>query len=186
MALATKRSKTEGGALSLLTAVEANNLATVSELIKRGAEVNKRGPLPYTPLMIAAGRGYVQMTDMLLAAGADVHALDSSLGASALHKAAQSGVVDVAQLLLHHGAFINLQSATVGHTPLIDAVWAKKPAMVKFLLDQGAAITIRTHYQGTVWDFIGQEPRWTAGDTIPEAESWGITIRHLLETRQGA
>ena len=172
--------------ISLLPAVEANDLTAVTDLIKRGVNVNKRGPLPYTPLMIAAGRGYVQMTDMLLAAGADVHALDSSLGASALHKATQSGVVDVARLLLNHGAFINLQSATVGHTPLIDAVWAKKPAMVKFLLDRGAAISIRTHYQGTVWDFIGNEPRWTAGGTTPEEEGWGKSIREMLEERQRA
>jgi len=172
--------------IDFLAAVEANDLAAATDLIKRGADVNKRGPLPYPPLMIAAGRGYVQMTDLLLAAGADVHALDSSLGASALHKAAQSGVVDVARLLLDHGAFINLQSATVGHTPLIDAVWAKKPAMVKFLLERGAAITIKTHYQGSVWDFIGQEPRWTAGGTTPEEESWGRTIREMLEERQKA
>jgi ankyrin repeat protein len=170
--------------IALLAAVEANDVPGVSNWIKRGANVNQRGPLPYTVLMIAAGRGYVQITDLLLSAGADVHALDSTLGASALHKAAQSGVVDVARLLLDHGAFINLQSATVGHTPLIDAVWAKKPAMVKFLLERGAALTIKTHYQGTVWDFIGREPRWTAGGTTPEEEGWGRTIREMLEARQ--
>jgi ankyrin repeat protein len=169
---------------ALFVAVAANDLPTATDLIKRGANVNQRGPLPYTMLMVAAGRGYVQITDLLLSAGADVHALDSTLGASALHKASQGGVVDVARLILDHGAFINLQSATVGHTPLIDAVWAKKPAMVRFLLDRGAAITIRTHYQGTVWDFIGKEPRWTAGGTTPEGESWGHTIREMLEARQ--
>jgi uncharacterized protein len=171
---------------ALFAAVEANNLPVVRDLIMRGANVNQRGPLPYTMLMIAAGRGYVQITDLLLAAGADVHALDSTLGASALHKAAQSGVVDVARLILDRGAFINLQSATVGHTPLIDAVWAKKPGMVRFLLDRGAAITIRTHYQGSVWDFIGKEPRWTAGGTTPETEGWGHSIREMLEARQKA
>lgn len=172
--------------LALLAAVEANDLTTATELIKAGADVNRRGPTPYTVLMVAAGLGYVQMTDKLLAAGADVNALDSSLGASPLHKAAQSGVVDIAQLLLSHGAFINLQSATVGHTPLIDAVWSKKPAMVKFLLDQGASITIRGHHGASVFDFIGKEPRWTAGGTTPELESWGKTIRELLEAKQAA
>jgi ankyrin repeat protein len=171
---------------ALLAAIQANNLPAVVDLIGRGADVNQRGPLPYTPLMIAAGRGYVQITDLLLSAGADVHALDSSLGASALHKAVQSGVVDVARLLLDHGAFINLQSATVGHTPLIDATWAKKPGMVKFLLERGAAINIKTHYGGSVWDFIGKEPRWTAGGTTPEQEGWGKTIREMLEAYQKA
>ena len=77
----------------MLVAVQENDLPVVVDLVKRGADVNRRGPLPYPLLMIAAGRGYVQMTDLLLSAGADVYALDSTLGASSLHKAAQSGVV---------------------------------------------------------------------------------------------
>ncbi|MCF8369995.1 MAG: ankyrin repeat domain-containing protein [Bacteroidales bacterium] len=170
--------------IALLMAVQCNDLNKATELIKQGADVNRRGPTPYTLLMIAAGFGNVQMTDILLAAGADVFAMDSTLGASALHKAAQSGVTDVAKLILDKGAFINLQSATVGHTPVIDAIWAKKPGMVKFLLERGAAIDIKTHYGGTVWDFVGNEVNWTAGSTIPEKESWGKTIRELLEKQE--
>jgi uncharacterized protein len=170
--------------IALLHAIEHNDLATVQSLIRSGVDVNARGPLPYTPLILAAARGLVQITDMLLTAGADLHALDSTLGSSALHKAAQGGVVDVARLLLEHGAFINLQSATVGHTPLIDAVWAKKPAMVAFLLERGAALNILGHHQATVWDFIGQEPRWTAGGTTPDTEAWGHQIRLLLEAKE--
>ena len=45
--------------------------------------------------MIAAGLGQSYMVSMLLAAGADVLALDPRMGASALHKAAQSGNADV-------------------------------------------------------------------------------------------
>lgn len=170
--------------LSLLAAVEANDLVTVTDLIKCGVNVNKRSPLHLTPLMIAAGRGYIQMTEKLLQAGSDVHVVDSSLGASPLHKAAQSGVVDVARLLLQHGAFINLQSAAIGNTPLVDAVWSKRPAMVKFLLDQGAVIQLKTHIGCTVWDFIGDQPNWTAGGTTPENENWGKLIRTYLEERQ--
>ncbi|BDA67640.1 hypothetical protein CAL7716_018060 [Calothrix sp. PCC 7716] len=170
--------------LALLAAVEANDLLTVTDLIKSGINVNKRGHQHLTPLMIAAGYGYVQMTEKLLLAGADVNLIDSSLGASALHKAAQGGVVDVARLLLQYGAFINLQSAVIGNTPLIDAVWSKRPAMVKFLLDQGAIINIKNHIGVTVLDFIGDKPNWTAGGTIPENENWGKLIRTYLEERQ--
>lgn len=167
-------------------AVSENDLRVAASFINGGGDVNQRGPSPYTLLTVAAGRGYVQMTDMLLSAGADVHALDSVLGASALHKAAQSGVTDVAKLLLDHGAFINLQSATVGHTPLIDATWAKKPGMVKFLLERGASVEIRTHYQGTVFDFIGDQVQWTAGFTNPETENWGHEIRPMLDAKRAA
>jgi uncharacterized protein len=171
--------------LALLAAIEENDLPVTDTLIRRGANVNQRGPLPLTPLMVAAGRGQVQMVDKLLAAGADVHAIDSSMGASALHFAAQGGVTDAARLLLDAGAFINLQSATVGLTPLINAIWAKQVPMVRFLLERGAAIDIKTHLGGaTAWDFVGDDVLWTAGFTNPEHEVWGREIRRLLEEQK--
>jgi uncharacterized protein len=171
--------------LELIAAVQGDDLPGVNNLILEGADVNRRGPLPQTPLHIAAGRGFVQMVDKLLAAGADVHALDSSMGASALHFAAQSGVTDVAQLLLEAGAFINLQSATVGLTPLINAIWSKQVGMVRFLLARGAATEIKTHLGGaSAWDFVGNSVLWTAGFTNPEEEAWGREIRELLEARK--
>ena len=142
---------------ALLAAIDDDDLPTADSLIRSGADVNRRGPLPLTALMLAAGRGSTQMVGKLLAAGADVHAVDSTMGASALHFAAQGGVVDIAQLLLDAGAFINLQSATVGLTPLITAIWAKQVPMVRFLLGRGAAIDIKTHLGGaSAWDFVGQ------------------------------
>lgn len=170
---------------ALLGAVLANDLPGATDCIVRGANVNRRGPLAYTPLMLAAGRGAVQMTERLLVAGADVHVIDSVMGASALHYAAQSGTIDVARLLLDHGAFINLQTPTTGLTPLITAVWAKQVSMVRYLLERGATLDVRTNLGGaTVWDFIGSGIRWTAGFTEPEAERWGREIRALLEARQ--
>jgi uncharacterized protein len=167
---------------ALLAAIDDDDLPAADRLIRSGADVNKRGPLPLTALMLAAGQGSTQMVGKLLAAGADVHAVDSTMGASALHFAAQGGVIDIAQLLLDAGAFINLQSATVGLTPLITAIWAKQVPMVRYLLDRGAAIEIKTHLGGaSAWDFVGQGVLWTAGFTEPEDESWGRQIRELLE-----
>lgn len=167
---------------ALLAAIDDNDLPEADTLIRSGADVNRRGPLPMTALMLAAGRGSTQMVGKLLAAGADVHAVDSTMGASALHFAAQSGVTDIAQLLLDAGAFINLQSATVGLTPLITAIWAKQVPMVRYLLARGASIDIKTHLGGaSAWDFVGKGVLWTAGFTEPEAEMWGRQIRELLE-----
>jgi ankyrin repeat protein len=178
---------TDSGTLehALLMAVEENDLPEADSLIRLGANVNARGPIAMTPLMVAAGRGYIQMVDKLLAAGGDVYALDSSMGASALHFAAEGGVTDVARLLLDAGAFINLQSATVGLTPLINAVWSKQVPMVRFLLERGASIDVKTHLGGaTAWDFIGDDVLWTAGFTNPEKETWGRQIRELLEQQR--
>jgi ankyrin repeat protein len=172
---------------ALLAAIDDNNLPAADGLIRSGADVNRRGPLPLTALMLAAGRGSTQMVGKLLTAGADVHAVDSTMGASALHFAAQAGVIDIAQLLLDAGAFINLQSATVGLTPLITAIWAKQVPMVRYLLSRGAATEIKTHLGGaTAWDFVGQGVLWTAGFTEPDAELWGRQIRELLEQQRAA
>src|ERR1700742_1424050 len=66
----------------------------------------------YPLLCLAAAAGHRKVLDLLLRAGASPHLLDTHMGASALHKAAQSGVVDIAKALLAHGAFIDLQAPT--------------------------------------------------------------------------
>ncbi len=126
------------GADALGDAVRRNDLQEASELLQRGVDPNERTSLGYPPLTLAAGRGNYQMVDLLLSAGADVHMLDSRMGSTALHRAAQSGVVPVAKLLVRHGAFIDMRSPTNGNTPLIDASWHRKPRMVEYLLEAGA------------------------------------------------
>lgn len=165
--------------LSLHEAIRANNYQDVANIIASGVNINQRFNSNLTPLMMACGLGLPGIVEQLLDAGADIFAVDSSLGASPLHKAAQSGVVDVAALLLDRGAFINLQSAATGHTPLIDAVWSKKVGMVKFLLSRGASVTIIGHHQQSVFDFLGENKVWTAGFTAPSDESWGKEILEL-------
>lgn len=134
-----------GLATPLTEAVVAQDLVATRRLLDAGVLVDGKDAGGYTPLMIAAGLGQVQMVELLLVAGADPNLLDSRMGASALHKAAQSGVPEVARLLLDHGAFIDIQSPTLGHTPLLDAVWHKKLAVVKLLLSRGAKTTLKTH-----------------------------------------
>lgn len=109
-----------------------------SPCTKHEGDPNARNAAGFTPLMIAAGKGDYDECDRLLSAGADVHMIDSIMGASALHKAAQSGDVRVAKLLLENGAFIDLQAAANGHTALIDASWHRNADLVEFFLEQGA------------------------------------------------
>ena len=42
---------------ALLAAIDDDDLPTADSLIRSGADVNRRGPLPLTALMLAAGRG---------------------------------------------------------------------------------------------------------------------------------
>lgn len=126
-------------------AIRAGDLTAADKLLRAGADPNGKDRLGYPALSVAAGRGEPRLTELLLTAGGDPLLLDTPMGASALHRAAQSGVVDVARLLLDGGAFIDLQAPTHGHTPLIDASWHKQPPMVRFLLERGADPEVRAH-----------------------------------------
>jgi ankyrin repeat protein len=107
-----------------------------------------------TALQAAAGLGRSDLVRSLLAAGADVNAVDPHGGASALHKACQVGSLDVVEALVEAGAFVNLQSVGTGHTPLLDAIWFKWPDIVAYLLDAGALLEIRTHYGFSLDDHL--------------------------------
>jgi uncharacterized protein len=106
--------------------------------------------------------------------------IDSKLGASALHKAAPNGSIETARLLLDAGAYLQLQSADVGHTPLVDAIWSKNTEMVRFLLNCGSIKNIPGHHQALATDFVGDQPAWTAGFSIPNSERWGKDITAAL------
>ena len=156
----------------LEAAVRAGDVATVTDLLRAGSRADDRGPDGLTPLMIAAGLGPAQLVELLLTAGADVHAIEPRMGATALHKAAQSGHADVLGLLLDHGTFIDQQSPVLGNTPLIDAVLHKRPEAVRLLLDRGARTTIRNHWQQTAVELARDE---------------GLElITHLIESRDAA
>jgi ankyrin repeat protein len=164
--------------------IDKNDFLSISNLIDEGVNVNDRGSNNLTPLMLACSRGLSNIVELLINAGADIYTVDSILGASALHKAAQSGVVEVAQMLLEKGAFINFQSAATGHTPLIDAVWCKQVSMVKYLLEKGASVNIIGHHQQTVFNFLGNDPVWTAGFTTPSDEAWGRDILEMCNQKK--
>lgn len=138
--------------MPLHAAIRAGDLPAASELLRSGADPNRRDPSGLTPLMIASGLGQSYMVSMLLDAGADALALDPRMGATALHKAAQSGNADVIGFLLDKGAFIDQQSPVLGNTPLIDAVLHRQASAVALLLDRGARPAIRNHWAQTALD----------------------------------
>ncbi|WP_137173231.1 ankyrin repeat domain-containing protein [Massilia sp. HP4] len=138
--------------MPLHAAIRAGDLPTATELLRAGADPDRRDPEGFTPLMIAAGLGQSYMVSTLLAAGADVLALDPRMGASALHKAAQSGNADVIGFLLDRGAFIDQQSPVLGNTALMDAVLHKHISAVARLLERGARPAIQNYWSQTALD----------------------------------
>ena len=143
--------------MTLASAIRAGDLAATTTLLRAGADVNRRDPAGFPPLLLAAGLGQAQLVELLLTAGADVLALEPRMGTSALHKAAQAGHVDVLNLLLDHGAFPDQQSPVLGSTPLMDAVEYQHEAAVGLLLRRSARTTIRNHWQQTALDLARRD-----------------------------
>ena len=143
--------------MTLEASIRTGDLAAATNLLRSGADANRRGPEGLTPLMIGSGLGQSQMVDLLLTAGADVLAVEPRAGATALHKAALSGNLDVVGLLLDHGAFIDQQSPILGHTALMDAVVYKHEDVVRLLLKRGSRTAIRNHWHETALDLARRD-----------------------------
>jgi ankyrin repeat protein len=116
-------------------AIRESNAELVSSLIVRGARVNPLlggfGTSNRTPLELAILFGDLKTVELLLAAGADVHA-PTSTGLSPMMLAFHRGRRDVGRLLVRHGAKTlsaelrpnvpdiqdsNRQKATIGISP---------------------------------------------------------------------
>lgn len=133
--------------MSLEEAVYEGDLLATKQALRGGVNVNERGTGGLAALMVAAGRGHAEIVELLLAAGADPHLMEASMGATALHKAAQGGNENVIRLLINHGAFVDQQSPILGNTPLIDAVLHRHESAVNLLLEHGAHTFIVNHWQ---------------------------------------
>lgn len=92
------------GLTPLHLAVTAGCVGAVTELVRRGADVNQHGGSNrMTPLHAASMFGLSEIAEMLIAAGADVSSRDS-VRATPLHQAASWGYPDLVRLLLANGA----------------------------------------------------------------------------------
>jgi ankyrin repeat protein len=128
-----------GAPVSTCTATLVGEQALVKRLVSEDAGcIRERGAhdialLSYTAL----GNQHLEIAELLLGAGADVHA--RSLGQTSLHIAASKGHVELAQLFLDHGADINAIANVRGASlpPLAVAVQAKHEKMATLLKERG-------------------------------------------------
>ncbi|KAK0175380.1 hypothetical protein PV327_009132 [Microctonus hyperodae] len=127
----------------------AGNNEVLSEMISHmsATEVqkalNKQSAVGWTPLLIAAHRGHMDLVTNLLANHARVDVFDLE-GRSALHLAAEHGYLQVCDALLASKAFINSKSR-VGRTALHLAAMNGYTHLVRFLVqDHSAAIDVLT------------------------------------------
>jgi ankyrin repeat protein len=136
-----------------MNAVKANDAAAVRSFIEDGRNVSAVDSAGDSPLIMAAYKGYTDIVKLLLDAGADIHALDPGMKATALHAAAYAGHAEAAKLLIEAGVEINRKGPYNGYTALHDAVWQNNIDVARVIIDAGADITIRSNEGQTPLDF---------------------------------
>ncbi|OGA47527.1 MAG: hypothetical protein A3F74_00135 [Betaproteobacteria bacterium RIFCSPLOWO2_12_FULL_62_58] len=136
----------------LMAATVAGDLAGVEAALAAGANVDERFPLinvfndGHTPLIVAARDGFTGIVKALIAAGADVNAVEPTFGAVPLHKAAYNGHADILEILAAQpGIELNALGPSNGYTPLHDAIWLGYPDCAEVLVCAGARLDIEGH-----------------------------------------
>lgn len=146
------------GSTALMRAAGRRHARVMRILLEHGAVVNAAsdpGPggspgLLHTPLMLAAMSGDLRSLLLLLRAGADPQAADSS-GLTALHWAAYwAAPLPVLRTLLDRGVPVDPLDVW-GRTPLMLAVWQGALEVAEFLVSSGARLDMRDFEGYSAW-----------------------------------
>lgn len=179
-----------GGVLTpLAVAVTRGDLTAARLLLRAGADVNARfGSMRYTALHRACLYDSPEMVSLLLSAGADIHATETS-GWTPLFFAAGTkyDIADILSLLLAHGAKLDHVDHW-GTQVLSRAVMDDTPTKAQFLLDYGADINHldiegETALTETVLRGVASTARVLLGDgrcDYRRVNDAGMTILHSL------
>ena len=133
----------------LIAAVIADDADRVAVLLAAGANVEEANDDGMTALHVAAALGRPDISSLLLAAGANVHAIVPHAAGTPLHFAASEGAREIAAALIEAGADIEAIDA-VGHTPLhhvaLRPYEGGEQGVAQLLIDAGANVDAREHH----------------------------------------
>ena len=126
----------------LYEAVLHEEFENIDRLLKAGVDVNIRFEDGYTPLVVAAVVGHLEIALFLIEKGANVNVRNLESGKSLLEMAAWEGNMKMASVLLDNGANVNSRNK-VGLTPLMTAALNGHTKMVVKLLEKDANVNAR-------------------------------------------
>ena len=133
-------------------AAKNGNLAGVQAELDKGVDVNAKREGGSTPLHGAAEGGHEEIVELLIVAGADLHARTVPMlgggGWTPLHSAARQGHREIVELLITNGTDVNSRDST-GKSSLHDAALEGHKEIVELLIIKGADLNAESGYYGT-------------------------------------
>ena len=121
----------------LESAAEEDDSVTVQDCLSKGAYIDTKDELDFTPLMRASHSGRTETVQLLAKAGADKDSKSKDNGFTALMWASIEGHTATAQILVELGADKDAVGRD-GNTALMRASYWGHNAIVQLLLDAGA------------------------------------------------
>ena len=153
------------GTHGLILAIRETSPKAANVLIDASKiNLNTFNALGESPLMLAALKGQLALSDKLVKKGADVN----KPGWTPLHYAASNGHVEVIKLLLEHHAYIDAESPN-GSTPLMMASMYGNAQSVKLLLDEGADPLLKNQIGLTALQFAQRGERPDSAELLTKA-----------------
>jgi len=147
--------------MELLKAIRANDYKKVEKRLKKGTDVNieilesVNGRKIYTlPLCLATARGYLQIADLLIAMGADIHHGNSDWSPP-LHSATFHGHLALLKMLLDRRVSLDNQDIH-GDTALNVAIKKRNLDAVKILLRYEPQLEIKNYQQENALTLIDE------------------------------
>jgi ankyrin repeat protein len=135
-----------GPSVSIHDDAEDGNIEAVKQHLADGADVElKCMKCGGSVLGHAAGGGHKEISELLIAEGADVNA-KSMRGRTPLHSAALNGHKETVELLIKKGADVNAKDK-YGRTPLYEAATVLKE-IVELLIAKGADVNVMDNQFG--------------------------------------
>lgn len=140
-------------------AARCGHVEITRALIDVGAKLDVQDNMGMTPLLLAAGKGFLQryrvVMALLIEAGCDINKTDIH-GRNIFHIAAAQGCADIIHLLLTRGEFYAVETSTFrGVTPMLNAVRSNRPHVIKVLLSFNCSIHSKFLFQSdsrpTLW-----------------------------------
>ena len=133
-------------------AAKSGDIAGVQAELDKGVDVNAKREGGSTPLHGAAEGGHGEIVELLIVAGADLHARTVPMlgggGWTPLHSAARQGHREIVELLIANGSDVNSRDSS-GKSSLHDAALEGHKEIVELLIIKGADLNTESGYYGT-------------------------------------